>query len=393
MPNASDSLGATDDAVRLELDDNVVVVAESYEVARAVFTRQPCVFALRLGWGDVIKDLAKKIPPKTQFSLFVGNVLQFTGETDGFEMSGETGATELVVRGRDDLANLHEAFIDGDESYSNISYLDLTRKCLDKAGIKGYSIVGSNDANRKAVTGTQITTVAPVLDGEKPVPGLSVANAIRFKAGARRFEALKKELDKAGLFLWAGTDKTFILSAPNANQKPAYRIIRQRGQTRNAVNVVSARWQNDTAKRYSACAVYAKCGGTKFGRQEATARFVDEEMTALGFENVLVIRNSRVKDKAQAEKLARRKISEANRAAWQLSYTVAGHTIPSLFHNERAVLAPDTVVDVQDDEFGITDQLYLESVTFKRSSSGTLTDLVLMKREHLVFDAGEFEES
>ncbi len=389
MALISESLGSVDDAVRLTLNDELVVVAESYEVRRTVFTQQPCSFTLRLGWGDVAKDLVAKVPPKTRFSLDVGAVVQFTGETDGFELDGSAGATELTVTGRDDLAPLHDAYIDGDETYSDITFLDLTKKCLDKVGVKDYKLFGSNEAHRKAVTGTTISSTS---DPNATQNAQTLAKKeIRFKAGARRWESLKKEHDRAGIFLWSGANKEFYLTEPNANQDPLYRIIRQRGATRNAVNVTAARWKNDTAHRFSDCTIYTRVGSTKFGRSDATGSFVDAEMTSYGFTRPLSIREPKCAHREQAERLARRKIAEANRQAWTLNYTVTGHTIPCL-QGVRAVWTPDTIVDVVDDEFGITDQLYLESVTFKRSSAGTTTDLVLMRKQDLVFGLAEFEQ-
>jgi hypothetical protein len=47
------------------------------------------------------------------------------------------------------------------------------------------------------------------------------------------------------------------------------------------------------------------------------------------------------------------------------------------------VWAPDTIVDVDDDEFGISGQFWVESVTFKRPP--TTTTLVLMRPSDLVF--------
>src|SRR5262249_54808500 len=161
----------------------------------------------------------------------------------------------------------------------------------------------------------------------------------------QQYAHVKRILDRAGLFLWATARGDFVLSAPNAKQKPSYRIVRQRGNDRNAVNVTNARHKNETTGRFSEALIFARGGGRKFGRQNTAGQFVDDEMVTFGYNRPLVFKDANVTNPEQAEFYARRKLAEARRAGWQLVYTVAGHTTPSLNGGQRAVWAPDTVVE------------------------------------------------
>jgi prophage tail gpP-like protein len=100
----------------------------------------------------------------------------------------------------------------------------------------------------------------------------------------------------------------------------------------------------------------------------------------------LHVHDTHAKTEQQAAAMARRKIAEANRNGWQLNYTLAGHTAPSLIGggDSRAVWTPDTMVEVDDDELGIRGLFYIESVTHTRGPH-TESTVHLMRPEDLIF--------
>lgn len=386
-PFDSDSLGVGPDAVRLTLGDEDVVIAESWEIKQSILT-QPAAFSIRIGWGDVAAQLIKKYPPRTPFTLSIGNVVQQSGAIDAIRCDAATGATTLTIRGRDSLAPLHDAYITADESLQDATFGDVVAKALTASGIEDFTLQTSNAANRKAITGVGVVQIADPDGGENPQTQ-KINRVLQCKVGERQYHHVKKCLDRAGLFLWASTTLNFfILSEPNAKQRPAYRIVRQRGADRNAVNVISATFNNDTAGRYSEAIVYAKGGGKKFGRVTTSGAFVDDEMFNLGFTRPMVLKDATVTNAEQAEFYARRKLAETRRAGWQLSYTLAGHSTPSLIGGQRAVWAVDTVVEVDDEEFGLQGQFYIESVEFRRGPE-TTTVLTLQRPQDLIFGSDE----
>lgn len=379
----SDALGDTTDTVRLRLGTEDVVIATSYEVRISVLT-QPAAFSLKLGHGDVAKEIIRRYPAKTPFALYINKALQFTGETDGYEVSGDGGATEVTIKGRDSLAPLHDAYVSADQSHDNATYADIVIESLTQVGLTN-TLIFSNEANRKAVTGVNVRQIVdPNSEAKDPVVATEITKkVIQAKVGERRYEFLKRQLDRAGLFLWAGADGQFILSEPNANQVPTYRILRQRGLDRDAVNATRAHYKNETTGRYSEAIIYGRGGGKKFGRQKSRGAFVDEEMFDMGYRRPLVHRDVNVTNDRQAEFYARRVLAETRRAGWQLIYTMAGHTVECL-QGGRAVWAPDTCVDVQDDEFGLKGTYWIESVVHKRGPE-TTTEITLMRPDDLIF--------
>src|SRR5262249_54246493 len=160
--------------------------------------------------------------------------------------------------------------------------------------------------NRSALTGVGITQLgAPPDTSQDEVEQsgqLGIINrVVQVKLGEQQYAHLKRILDRAGLFLWATARGDFVLSAPNARQRPTYRIERQRGNDRNAVNVTNARFKNETTPRFSEALIFARGGGRKFGRQNTAGQFVDDEMVALGYKRPLVFKDANVSNPEQAE--------------------------------------------------------------------------------------------
>lgn len=379
--------GTLDDRVRLYLAGHEIPITISYEVQRAVLT-QPSTFSARLGWGGVTKNLLSVLVPGTPFELKINDALMFTGVLDKRGASGDTGATTLAIYGRDSLAPLHDAFITEEKDYSDYTYADLVDAALQVTIDRSYAVVYSNAANRKLTTGVGIPS-----DPDAPSQQTKKAKrALKSHIGERWYEFVKRELDRAGLFLWAGADGNYILSAPKTDQAPAYRILRRRGETRNAVSVTSASFNDDTVGRYTEAVLFGGGGGRKLGHAKIKGTQTDAEMVSYGFKRPLVIRDAHVSTPEQAEFFARRKLAETRRAGWALSYTVSGHTIPSLLDSgARATWCPDTMVNVQDEEFGIEGDFYIEKVVYRRSPA-TTCDLTLSRPADLVFGKLESEQ-
>lgn len=419
MAYDSDDRGSVHDSVIIELAGKQILVKQ-YDIQLSVL-ESPSAFSVTLGHGDGIRSLIEQTPPKTPFGLSINSNLQFTGESDGYEASSESGGTSLTIRGRDDLAPLQDAYVTADTSFTNASVVELVEAVLKAAGISGYSLVVTNEAVRKKQTGAPsrqtappgpaaalaapgaalaATTVGGALVGAITGLGISAvsnlsttqaaggkkpeARKIQAKVGQRWFDFLRDELDRLGLFLWAGSDKTFVLSCPNANQGATYEIIRQRSQTRNLVNVISARLKNETTMRHSSAQCYCRGGGKELGRTTSRGLMTDDEMVAYGYSRPFAMKDEKGSSLKQAEYLARKCLAEGRRSGWQLSYTVSGHTTPLAKGGQRAVWAIDTVVHVVDDEFGIDADLYIASVSHRRGPE-TTTELTLMRKEDLIF--------
>lgn len=395
------------DPITLHLGGDEIKIVENYEIREGIIN-QPGAFSIRLGFGGVTRQLLNSYPPNTTFRLFVGPAPIMYGFTDGFTTGDGNGATQVTFKGRDLGARIHDAFIDSDLSFpADRTYKELLQAALKAVGLGDAPIDKSNEANRRSHAGKIVVQDAPTVtegtledgtQGQVVVPGTSrtVYQTITAKFGTRWGEFLKTQFDRAGLFWWADASGGFVLSAPNPKQEPVYRIVRRRGITNAPVNVIRHSFSNDISKRFTKCVVAGHGGGRNFGRSKNHGEWVDKEMSdLLGGDDIkpLHVHDTHARDVKMANAMARRKIAEANRNGYQLNYTLAGHTAPSLKGGagSRAVWTPDTMVDVDDDELGIKGLFYIESCTHTRSPQ-TETTIHLMRPEDLIFadpDAGK----
>lgn len=367
----------TDDEVVLAIEGETLTVAESYEVAVSILDT-PAAFSLTLGSSATAKDILAKALPNAQFTLSIGGVLQQTGRIDGAELNFD-GPTTVTIHGRDALAPLHDAYVENDVSFKSTTYADMTLSAMQTCGVDG-ALIYDNFDNRSKTAGASIgTQVAAAIT---TVAKSASSGPIQAKVGERWMEFLRGFYARAGLALWAAADGSLILSAPNTSQPPTYAIARQRGAMQNAVNVVGGRWRNVTTRRHSEAIVYGRGGGKKFGRTKSTARITDAEMGAYGFQRPLVLRDVDAKDQQQAERLAFRALADERREGWALEYKIAGHRLP-LVAGGDAIVVPDTMVQVRDDEAGLNDTYYLVGVTYARQPETTCS-LTLVRPNDLI---------
>jgi prophage tail gpP-like protein len=387
------------DEVALTLGGDTLRVTQQYEVKTAIL-RQPAGFSIRLGHGGVVAEFLKRYPPNTPFSLSInGNTIQ-TGNTDGASSGEGGGASEVTYEGRDALAPVIKSCVRRDRSFQNTTYHDLVAAIFDEIGLTDYTIRGDNTANRRAITGKVTVETKPAeiviatfatkeAEIREVIPGTTKTTykSETARIGTRWYDWLKTRLDRAGIFLWAAGDGTFILSRPNKDQSPIARITRIARGERGEGRVVQHSHRQDVSNVYTKVIVSGHGGGGKnFGRTKNYGEFVNPwAAQILGGENrqVLTIHDNDCKSPESCVHLARRRVAEMNRDAWQLSYLMAGHSTQAI-GGGRAVWAADTIVEVDDRETGIAGLFYVEGVTFARAPH-TTTLLRLMRPEDLVF--------
>lgn len=431
--------GATDDLVRLVLDDKQVMVAKDYQVDIAYF-EQPNAYSIHIGSGATALSLMKAFPKNTRFQLSVGNVVSFSGRTDGFSRMNAQ-ATELVITGRDAMALLVDDYIEHDKVFNNGTFYDVTKYALDHvAGIKdkgqGWSLTYDDASYRAAVTGTPIvktvteTKNAKVSEifaydrGNVPVDALDYApltyqptyevtrtlitgfradKPLVLKAGETWFHQLKKEHDRGGIFMRAGVDPegqdefVYLLSAPNGSQPPLYGIINQRGAAKSAnlVNCFQPKLKDNAAGRHARYLVYGRVGGDKASRKRIRGEFADPEMVEAGYTKRWVKVDETVKSDQHATYLAKKQCAFDRRKERSFAYSFRGHTLPMLRDpKRRAVVVPDTTLFLKDDEHGMEGVFWIERVSYHGSTqNGCFTELTLMLPEDLVFGDGDFSRA
>lgn len=391
-----------DDRVRIQLGTDDVRIVEEYSFASSIL-RQPAAFTLRLSASQGAQKILAKYPPgpMSRCALSIGPCRQFTGELDAANAYGDANSTNVELSGRDLMARLYDTDIPGERSFNNATYEELFRAALTDVG-QGHKVVEiSNTANRKVRSGYGVKVQKePVVVSEvKQVQtATGFRNVVTAKLGETWLNFLERQFVKLGLFTWCDAYGNFVLSRPNGDQPATFHFYRKRGQASSVSNVKSFRFTNDTTLRKSEIVIFARNGGRRTGHNHVNGGFVDEEMRALGFIDAdkkttirrRVEREVNVTSEAEAKFYARRKIAEGNRAGWKLQYVLSGHSAPTMDDpKRRAVICPDMVARIDDDELGIHENLYIESVEYR--SPPRTTVVTMMRPQDLIF--GEAQAS
>lgn len=392
----SSTLGAANDRVTIELGlapNNTIVICTFYEITRGIFD-PPNEFSIRLGSGDVVRKLIQQYPKGSPFRLKVGGQTQFTGYTDGFEGDDNGHATELSFTGRDILAAIHDTEIEKEESFNADTHRALCEKAIARVNLlKPFeadrpSIIGSNAASRVQNTGQNIIAAEDSSEAQLLQIAGSAGDAytvLRTHVGETLLNLLKRHLDAVGLFPWAAASGDIVVGVPNSKQPPLYKLVRRRGGAPTS-NVIGARLRDSNKQRYSEVVIVGKTTGHKYSKSTLKGTYTDDEVINSGVTKIRVLRNMDVTSIAHAEHLAKKELAACRRAGFFFEYTVAGHSAPSLLTNgkTRAVFAPDTVVAVDDDEYGLHGNFWIESVVYRRQPH-TTTTIRMLSPDTLIF--------
>lgn len=373
-------------AIRIGIDD--VKIVERYSFHSSIL-QQPAAFALSLSGARGLAELLRRYRWGTTCALYIGQYRQFTGEIDATNPSGDASRTMLDITGRDLMARFHDQNIEGEFSIENADYDSLVRLGFADCGLANKIIEISNDANRKVKSGVGVKVVkAPIKPGETKKFNTVVAS----KMGETWLTFFERHFKKIGLFLWCDAYGNFVLSRPNTDQEPAFHFYRTRDKGRRIANVKKWALTNDSTGRFADCVIFARNQGKKHGHNHQHGEFRDEEMAnTLKYARRRVFRDVNVNTAEEAAFYARRRIAEVNRAGWKLQYTISGHTAPTLISTaERAIVCPDMLARVDDDDLDIHDDLYIESVEYRAPPRETV--ITMMRTQDILFGESQGEE-
>ena len=414
--------------VRIRLGGEESYTIERYEI-RQSFTTQPGSFALRVGHSGLVRDFLKAYPPGTEFELFVDlpdgrQVRIMSGRIDHNGVESSAGANEVTLRGRDWMAPLHDGMSRVERTFGRVTFTALNEKVLVLSGVTEPSLFFDNTDNRLAVQGTpkiekteQRTREFEIQDGQPPrvaivstgegagspfafdtvaatadrmvalpdtvkevvkMVGYDVPNPLKLKLGTSYLHFLQQENNRAGLFLFAGADpRTYILTRPNVLQAPTWRITRRRGQSWGILE--SPHYTNDTAGRYSHYFVRGRGGGGPDGRKQIEGLYVDQEMVDYGLLKDWSHEDAIAKTSKGAEYLARRMAAEKARAGWSLTYPLRGLSWPTIAGG-RAVWCPDGMVELDDEEFGLSGPFWISDVAMSGGANDKTSSMITLHR-------------
>ncbi len=394
------------DTFRLLVDGKECPIVSNYNVAAGVF-EVPSAFDMTVGHAGLLRDLIDGYCEFTPFELFVNDVRVMQGEIEELSSVGGDG-TELKIQGFDLLNRLVRGEVPSDETLTEVSFADITEMAMKAVGLGDVSLVSSNLANRKAITGT--SKVEEIVHPSEESTDATLAETVTkrtktvhkslvIETGTTWWDFLKTQYQRGGLFLWADVFGGFVLGQPNGQQPPSYRLVcRRTGKgERGDVNFTGQPdFRRSANPRYSEFHVMGRKGSGKDGRGQAFKRLIDDEMVALLNPNpadradggkvrkIKTYRDDKIKTPAQATFLALRKMAESRRAALSIGYTIPGHTLPAFNGGGRLVVQPDTIVHVIDEDRGIDGPMYIADVKYGRQPQSSAR-ISIMRPQDLVF--------
>jgi prophage tail gpP-like protein len=376
-----------------------VQIAEAWDWTSSIM-EQPSHFSIQVGSSQTAGEILRSFPKGCKVGLYINDCLQATGRVDGREAQGDAENGMIVtIHGRDVLSKAVMAHVEAVQTFKNTTYTQLVWRVLRHLNlVQGgvaydpSQLAVSNDANRQirygnkvkpiVVTGQPLSPnqiVSATDEGPLQVTAL-VQSEIQCNVGESWMAFLRRYLDPAGLSLWAAADGTFVLSAPNAQQQPAYQIVKRKQSDRTLGNVKWTHLVDDATHQHTFAKCFGKGFGRKAGRVTATGTAPNEELlnpindptwfqeNPDGFGAIAVtFRERNCFTNEQCENFAWRRMAEERRNGFQLHYRVAGHTLPLFgMTSAQAVIVEDTVVAVDDEELGIKGNFYIDTVHRQR---------------------------
>jgi hypothetical protein len=320
-------------------------------------------------------------------------VIMQTGIVDAFSV-GSSGPSEIELRGRDMIAPLFNSFFLADRAFDSVNYYDITAEAMKIAGMDPANLVTGPGARDSIIGGVKKAKARkPSTDAKSQIVQQTegnktrvVYNTIKADVGSNLYQWLKDQYKKSGLFLWSAPNGKLVLSAPNANVIPQFKITRKlSGQTSTDVNIEAWDYGIDYSGMHSHVYVYGRAGGGKDGRRRIGAVAVDQRLLDAGLQSRISYEDD-VRTQKEAEYLAKRYAIEETRNGLTIEYTLSGHSAPSqVTPGVRLPWTIDEIVAVDDEWLGIKQNLYIGDVTYTRDAQGTRTTIKLYRPRDLVF--------
>lgn len=322
---------------------------------------------------------------------------------------GDNGMA-IVCMGRDYIGDLLECNVDpslklkqGDELLNAIT---------TAAGPCGINTVFDDDgAMRELRAGRKVA-----VRKKKPTKRKSKLNEYKPAAGQGMYEFLNKVGAREAVTLQAGpTRNILVLSTPNYDQDPLYKIFRTRDQLTGVHNNIETAVADRDFSKFPTYvivqAAYARPGKkgeqftSTFDMWAISARFNSElgtilqdvtvssrwlpgkpaadEVTRGALYRLLVIRDDDARTAEQVERAAKRAIAERLKDTLEYRVTLKGHIAP----DSGALYTQDTMIQVDDEVADLHEVLWVAGAKLSYSNrGGPKTELVCWRPESFELD-------
>lgn len=332
------------------------------------------------GWTFTFSNLTewervrKLVRPDCKVQILVDGALQLTGWIDQVDASiTSRDGLSIGVQGRDVLAALCDANVHPDSAIKKKTLVQLVEGLLKfHYPIDAIpTLFTDNNSNREVLTG-----VKGYFKGKSRKKIQTEIDYCKPQVNEGAFEFAARNLRRFGMWMWASSDGNVVVSGPDYDQSPAYRIIHREGEKK--VTVERARYTWSTQQAPSFVVVRSKSTSKEFERS-AVQGVVADESRKLFIPRYIV--HDQATDDAQAQAFAEQELTEATKNAKVYHCMLRGHRDL----DSGAIYAIDTVVHIEDDYLGVYEDMYVKERTFHKGLQGTFTELKCVPKGSIRF--------
>jgi prophage tail gpP-like protein len=182
------------------------------------------------------------------------------------------------------------------------------------------------------------------------------------------FEFISRNLRRHGLWIWATADGGIVISGPDYDQEPSYRVIRKRGERGANWPSASYRWDRTNVPTY----LCVRGKSTQKEWEKSAIQGVSTDPNAYpGIIEPAYIQHDEATTKEQCETFARQEMSRLKQQERVYTVTATGHRDRTTGN----IFAVNTIATIDDEFTGVQEDMFVIGRTFRKDTSGTTTEL------------------
>lgn len=350
------------------------------------------------GWSLSVGDARlhtdetyKSLVPDSKVQIYMGESLVLTGIVDVVEFTSDTsGGTICNVRGRDIMRTLCKSNVWPGLKIKDLTLADMVSKVLETYYPESRPELYLDDKANRSVLGLK----GAFTPAERSAKQKQLIDRAQAHPNEGAFEFIARQLRRHGLWIWATADGGIVISGPEYNQEPSYKIIRKRGDGTSS-QWLSARYTYDRTNVPSFLQVRGKSTSKEWEKTEVFGVAADPNAhhgtLGLKWYNGVIepayVQHDEAKDPDQCKAFALQELT-------RLKADERVYTVTAIGHRDKAtgnVFAVNTVAAIDDEFTGVSEKMFVKGRTFRKDSGGTTTELRCVPLGSILFSEVDYE--